>query len=223
MGESRSELIAWLNELLQPSPSITKIEDNLEFCQWIKRFWDANTPGIEYDAVGRRGGQASGARGQTPTASSSAAARTTASRTAVRTSAASSNDRPPSTSTSATRRPLAGSAGAVPAGRIGYAAARPSAGSANQEAINALTEQMSEMRVSVEALEKERDFYFGKLRDIEVIIAERLEDGSSESTADTDILKRIQGILYQTEEGFEVPDLDGEVAENGLLDEEETF
>lgn len=87
----------------------------------------------------------------------------------------------------------------MPAGRIGYAAARPSAGSANQEAINALTEQMSEMRVSVEALEKERDFYFGKLRDIEVIIAERLEDGSSESTADTDILKRIQGILYQTE------------------------
>lgn len=41
-------------------------------------------------------------------------------------------------------------------------------GSANsrvdEEALQNLTNQMSEMRVSVEALEKERDFYFGKVR-----------------------------------------------------------
>lgn len=36
-----------------------KMQDNLEFCQWLKKFWDANWGGDEYDAIGRRGGQAS--------------------------------------------------------------------------------------------------------------------------------------------------------------------
>ena len=31
-----------------------------------------------------------------------------------------------------------------------------------------LTSELLEMRLSIEGLEKERDFYFGKLRDIEV-------------------------------------------------------
>src|SRR6266567_8553389 len=30
--------------------------DNLEFLQWMKRFWDANYGGQGYDAVGRRKG-----------------------------------------------------------------------------------------------------------------------------------------------------------------------
>ena len=32
------------------------MQDNLEFLQWLKRFWDQNYPGGEYDAVGRRKG-----------------------------------------------------------------------------------------------------------------------------------------------------------------------
>lgn len=32
------------------------MQDNLEFTQWLKKFWDAEWPGEEYDAVGRRGG-----------------------------------------------------------------------------------------------------------------------------------------------------------------------
>ena len=31
-----------------------------------------------------------------------------------------------------------------------------------------LTQELIDMRLSIEGLEKERDFYFGKLRDIEV-------------------------------------------------------
>lgn len=37
-----------------------KMQDNLEFTQWIKKFWDAEWPGEEYDAVGRRGGAGGG-------------------------------------------------------------------------------------------------------------------------------------------------------------------
>ena len=29
------------------------MQDNLEFLQWMKKFWDANTRGDEYDAAGR--------------------------------------------------------------------------------------------------------------------------------------------------------------------------
>ncbi len=34
-----------------------KYQDNLEFCQWIKRYWDLNYNGEPYDAVARRNGQ----------------------------------------------------------------------------------------------------------------------------------------------------------------------
>jgi len=32
-----------------------KMQDNLEFLQWIKKFWDRNYSGEPYDPVGRRG------------------------------------------------------------------------------------------------------------------------------------------------------------------------
>lgn len=76
------------------------------------------------------------------------------------------------------------------------------------------------MKLSVEGLEKERDFYFNKLRDIEIIIGARLEAGDESMTeVEREQLLQMQQILYSTEEGFEVPE--GE--EGTLEDEEETF
>lgn len=54
------------------------MQDNLEFLQWLKRFWDMNFPGGEYDAVARRGaagaGAGAGAAGGGPRAPSAAGA-----------------------------------------------------------------------------------------------------------------------------------------------------
>ena len=33
-----------------------KMQDNLEFLQWLKKWWDMNFPGGEYDAASRRKG-----------------------------------------------------------------------------------------------------------------------------------------------------------------------
>eukprot|EP00096_Caligus_rogercresseyi_P014666 TRINITY_DN717_c0_g2_i6.p1 TRINITY_DN717_c0_g2~~TRINITY_DN717_c0_g2_i6.p1 ORF type:complete len:134 (+),score=47.81 TRINITY_DN717_c0_g2_i6:585-986(+) len=77
--------------------------------------------------------------------------------------------------------------------------------SANSQAqIEELTAQLLESKLTIEGLEKERDFYFGKLRDIEVLAQEHEEDGGEFS-------QKTLGVLYATEDGFAVPD-DEEIA-----------
>lgn len=144
-------------------------------------------------------------------------------------------------SASAPRRPAGttsvGTTARVPsaAASAGRTTSRQANPGASDAALAALTAQMGEMKVSVEGLEKERDFYFNKLRDIEILIGARLEaaeNGEAEvGEEERGNLLQMQQILYSTEEGFEVPEgeeegegLDGE-AEAGLAveDEEETF
>jgi len=52
--------------------------------------------------------------------------------------------------------------------------------------------QLQESKQTIDALEKERDFYFGKLRDIEVLCQEHENDGNP-------VLQQITDILYATE------------------------
>lgn len=37
-----------------------RFQDNFEFLQWFKKFFDANYQGTEYDAIGNRNGEAMG-------------------------------------------------------------------------------------------------------------------------------------------------------------------
>lgn len=75
----------------------------------------------------------------------------------------------------------------------------------------------------MDGLEKERDFYFGKLREIEILVQEQL-DLTDPTSEDTNCIRDIQAILYRTEEGFEVPP-ENEGQEVGEEDEydDETF
>jgi RP/EB family microtubule-associated protein len=80
----------------------------------------------------------------------------------------------------------------------------------------ALREENTQLKETVSGLERERDFYFSKLRDIELLIQQAME-ADPELEKDEGLLKQIQNILYSTEEGFEIP------AEGIEGAEEETF
>lgn len=189
-----------------------KLQDNLEFMQWVKKFWDQNYPGGEYDAVGRRKGQG-GAPSVGTTRSS-----TTAASSGRTSSAATTATGKKATKTPATARSVS---------RGGRASVLD-----NHSAtmIIDLNKQIAELKLTVDGLEKERDFYFGKLREIEINVQESLE-GVELTCQETDrdveeheafpILQNIQTILYSTEEGFEVPPEEEEL--KALEYDDETF
>ena len=150
------------------------MQDNLEFLQWSKRFWDANFPGHEYDAVARRKGAGVSATG--PVSSGR-------------------------TSTTSAARPSAGTSRAAPVSR-----AAPARGVATGGASSiALKQENETLKEAIAGLEKERDFYFSKLRDIELLLQTACEQDPELDKDDNSLIKQIQTILYSTEEGFEIP------------------
>jgi RP/EB family microtubule-associated protein len=69
----------------------------------------------------------------------------------------------------------------------------------NQSAeLLALQAQVKELSSHLEGLEKERDFYFDKLRQIEILAQQQTEVLEAEGKEDK-TLKEIQAILYSTE------------------------
>ena len=118
----------------QVTVSLSPSRDNLEFLQWLKRFWDTNYGGQGYDPVARR----RGAPIDTPATIAPLA---------------------PSTS-----RAAGGlhAGGARAGGRTPVAGHRSGSTQPN-EAVQNLQAQLREMNAHLEGLEKERDFYFAKV------------------------------------------------------------
>jgi len=169
-----------------------RFQDNFEFIQWFKKFFDANYGGQDYDAVNARGGQGMGLGkpGGTPlNGSRMPAARTNGS------------SRMP---TNGSRMPVQSrnSTGARPPVNRGMH--QPVTNGAVSAQIEELGAQLLESKLTIEGLEKERDFYFSKLRDIEVIAQEHESEGG-------ELVAKTLAVLYQTEDGFAVPEEDGEI------------
>lgn len=153
------------------------MQDNLEFLQWTKKFWDLNFPDHDYDAVARRKG------GALPPSGGPRAA----------------------TANTGARR-----GGVTPSGG-------PRVAKAAGPATAALQQENATLKETVVGLERERDFYFSKLRDIELLIQQAVDEDPELEKMEDGLVKQIQAILYSTEEGFEIP------AEGEALDDQETF
>jgi len=170
-----------------------RFQDNFEFLQWFKRFFDANYQGQDYDAVAARGGSTVG----TGSNGSSGGVPRPRSRMPMASSTNGHSRTPPS-------RPAVRSAPGARAPTGGTRGGTTNGSAAAMAQIDDLNSQLLEKNLAIEGLEKERDFYFGKLRDIEVLTSEGESiDGASE------FCQKILGVLYATEDGFAVPDDDG--------------
>uniref|UniRef100_A0A3Q0RNQ1 Microtubule-associated protein RP/EB family member 1 n=1 Tax=Amphilophus citrinellus TaxID=61819 RepID=A0A3Q0RNQ1_AMPCI len=167
-----------------------KFQDNFEFVQWFKKFFDANYDGKEYDPVEARQGQDAV---PTPNPATSAL------------------NKPPKKSlnqgdfycitdllvnlSSAPQRPPV----AKVAPKMAPVSAKKAGTGGNDEEVAELINEMEMLKSTIQDMEKERDFYFGKLRNIELICQEK--EGEGDPT-----LQRIVDILYATDEGFVIPD-----------------
>ncbi|XP_049814877.1 microtubule-associated protein RP/EB family member 1 isoform X1 [Schistocerca nitens] len=185
-----------------------RFQDNFEFLQWFKKFFDANYDGREYDALEARGGLPLGSGSRTGSLHQ------------LPVTAVTGTLRQPNPKINMQTRPS-------PAPPIKQLATRvqprpaPNRQSASQvpnqkqdnSRIEELSTQLMEMKLTVDGLEKERDFYFGKLREIEVMCQENDNEQNP-------IIQKILDILYATEEGFAAPDeVDGQIT-NDQIEEE---
>ena len=146
------------------------MQDNLEFLQWTKRFWDQYYPGGDYDALARR--KASGAP---PSGAPPAVASRTSGVGAARRGVT-----PTSTATRSTRPGVGGTSS------------------------SALFSENAQLKETVTGLERERDFYFSKLRDIELLLQQAIEQDPEIEKDEEGLVKHIQGILYSTEVRLDV-------------------
>ncbi|XP_023807169.1 microtubule-associated protein RP/EB family member 3 isoform X2 [Oryzias latipes] len=162
-----------------------KFQDNFEFVQWFKKFFDANYDGKEYDPILARQGQ----DGVPPP-----------------------NPGPPRTSPTVPKNmPIPQRVQHNPPAVRKNASLSRNGGSDGD--IIELNQQLMELKLTVDSLEKERDFYFSKLRDIELICQEHESENSP-------TLSGIVDILYATEDGFAPPD-DEDLDEQAHLDQDE--
>lgn len=163
-----------------------RLQDNLELLQWFKKYWmenkDLNQP---YDAIGRRmkkkGRSVSAGTGGTSYDAGSTA---------------SSGVKP-----TPVKKPISVSVGGKP--RLSN---DPCKKCSDYEAqILDLTSSLQAVTQSNDEVSAERQFYFTKLREIELLVTNALPRLELGETIDvTEVLKEIQSILYQPEEGFSV-------------------
>jgi RP/EB family microtubule-associated protein len=161
--------------------------DNLEFLQWIKAYWDRTHRDVDYNGAARRAacGKENSAPNEPAAAKKMAQPqRVNASKTETAASSAQRGARSEPTNS----RPTSAKA----------AAPKPlkPEGTAGNQKMQEMQDEVSRLKLIVEDLEKERDFYFGKLRDIEITCQ------ANEVAEAQPIVDKIQEILYATTEDF---------------------
>ena len=185
-----------------------RFQDNLEFLQWSRRFWDANFPGHEYDPSTRRKGFGSMSSQALPTGGSRKVVNGTNTKPRVTSASGVSHHpvRPPSAQRAA---PVASSVKQL------------------KDKITTLEEDNTQLVSAVDILETERNFYYDKLYDIEQVIQKVVDEldnpqGSEPDTPSVEepqhgveklaisdkydtLVRQIQTILYKTADGFEIP------------------
>lgn len=184
-----------------------RLQDNLELLQWFKKMWlDRKDVNDDYNARVMRNDD----RPRIPQAS---VLKTPAARRKL------SMERPTARQVERPTTRQVSSSGSTTNSTI--TKLNRELDDSNQQVQN-LQEELQEYKVLIDSLETERNFYFNKLREIEILTQNVLDnDGHSGDLNDQisklsvlDLTKQIQSILYTTEEGFD---------DNGINIDAESF
>jgi len=154
-----------------------KFQDNLEFCQWMKKYFDMHYGGDPYDAAGRRSMAGKGQVAKpSPLGKKSVKA---TSPTGVKS---------PTKQTTTPKGPAGPKITIAP-----KATKAPivQGESGSSQKMQELQQQVEELQNIAAEVEKERDFYFGKLREIELLC---------QSAESNELTESIFGILSASDD-----------------------
>jgi len=171
-----------------------KYQDNLEFLQWVKKFFEVNYKGDPYNAIEKRKAAGVPYAADKGKSGHDYVGGTPISTNAVKDQPASFKKTPTKVgSPSGVKSPSSTTKKPTPVKSTPVKS--PSSAAKNDEAkVQELNQQLADLKVTVDTLERERDFYFGKLRDIEILTQNYDGEGA-------EIIDQIQKILYATDEG----------------------
>lgn len=186
-----------------------RLQDNLVLLQWFKRFWHENKDvNGTYDAVSRRK-----VSGMYSIDSGTSVTPQERSRTSSESSTGSRRTTLPSRVSSTGRASITPNTPTGPTGKLAHL---------NKELTDTVHElatvsdELMEYKILAESLETERNFYFNKLREIEILTEnlKLLDKPDFDKLSVNEFVDNIRGILYSTEEGFQStndhPDIDAE-------------
>lgn len=184
-----------------------KYQDNLEFLQWMKAYWERSGAADLVDAAGDYGYEPAERRQGKQLPAWAVAARRVGEKENVRPATADSADAAkarPAPKAAAPRpaaaapRTTAPKAAPRPAASAPKAASRPASGGANAgQAAKAAQHQgeLDELQGVISGLEEERDYYFHRLREVELLCTRLQEQQEAMPSGETVVADVLQ-ILY---------------------------
>ncbi len=181
-----------------------KYQDNLEFMQWLKRYYDMNADkSVLYDAAARRKEADECKRpDKTPPRSHNA------SRELGGTRRAKSREHTTEKRRKQSQAPIQHTKEESKGMREMDANFAVEAAKKENKTVSTVAkkdEEKEKLRQTAEALRKERDFYFGKLRDLEILLHFHEKDGNK-------FMDMVKKILYATEDDNIAIDESGNLA-----------
>eukprot|EP00751_Fragilariopsis_kerguelensis_P033877 CAMPEP_0170971018 /NCGR_PEP_ID=MMETSP0735-20130129/44973_1 /TAXON_ID=186038 /ORGANISM="Fragilariopsis kerguelensis, Strain L26-C5" /LENGTH=342 /DNA_ID=CAMNT_0011390897 /DNA_START=55 /DNA_END=1083 /DNA_ORIENTATION=+ len=190
-----------------------KYQDNLEFCQWLKAFYDQS--GAHREGYDGRVVRAKGKGGRKYNDSVNKVATKVGSSKPVSRGTKPATTFPTKSRVSTRPAPLKASENKARPVNTNIFTKNPAMGKTNTDMklkkINIeLESRISELESSVGDIEKERDFYFGKLRSIELYLQIK-QDKKFDGFEMDDVVRNIFKVLYATVDDDVLVDEDGEV------------
>eukprot|EP00003_Mantamonas_plastica_P026141 TRINITY_DN525_c0_g1_i1.p1 TRINITY_DN525_c0_g1~~TRINITY_DN525_c0_g1_i1.p1 ORF type:complete len:166 (+),score=68.25 TRINITY_DN525_c0_g1_i1:362-859(+) len=163
----------------------------------MKAYFDRTYPGGEYDAVERRKNSKGGTTKSTKTKSTTS---TTTAKSSRNTNRSTNVNSSANTSTRSTK--------ALSSKQRTQQAKENQKQEANAK-LEQLNTEVTELKLTVDMLERERDFYYNKLREVEILCQKHTDENNS-------VVAEIEQVLYSADDDEQAQENDEQVLETEI-------